>query len=158
MWSHRAAQSALGEHPLSECLYTHWLHGLSDARDPGTCRILPPLYVATKSTTRDIPNPKIQKVLKLCECVRYLLLITMQFLFTAQILSEGVKLTPKNSSIFRFCVCYVPTSYLGRDFREFILLFRFRASPGTLSSGIVEYDRQQIITYFNFVITVIRPR
>ena len=43
MRSHRAARSALGELPLSECLYTHWLHGPSDARDPGTCRMFPPL-------------------------------------------------------------------------------------------------------------------
>ena len=51
-----------------------------------------------------IPNLEVQKILKLCEYVGDLLLITTQFLFAAQIHSNGVKLTPENSAIFRFCV------------------------------------------------------
>ena len=59
-------------------------------------------------TTKDflqgkIPNPKIQKILKLYEYVGDFLLITTQFLFAAQNHSKGVKLTPKNSAIFQFC-------------------------------------------------------
>ena len=40
-----------------------------------------------------IPKPEIPKILKPCEYVEDFLLITMQFLFAAQIHSKGVKLT-----------------------------------------------------------------
>ena len=43
-------------------------------------------------------------MLKLCEYVEDFLLITRQFLFTAEIHSEEVKLTPKNSATFQICV------------------------------------------------------
>ena len=52
----------------------------------------------------NIQNPEIQKILNLCEYVGDVLLITTKFLFAAQIHSKGVKLTPENSTIFRFYV------------------------------------------------------
>ena len=51
-----------------------------------------------------IPNPKIQKILKLCEYIGNFLLIATQVLLAPQIHSMGVKLTPENLAIFRFCV------------------------------------------------------
>ena len=51
-----------------------------------------------------IPNPEVQKILKRCEYVGDSILFTTQFLFAAHIHSKGVKLTPENSAIFRFCV------------------------------------------------------
>ena len=60
------------------------------------------LIIVVRIWQGKIPNPEIQKNLKLCEYVEYFLLIKTQFLFPAQIHSKGVKLTPENSAIFRF--------------------------------------------------------
>ena len=53
---------------------------------------------------REHSNPEIKKIMKLCEYVGDFLLITTQFLFAAHIHCKGVKLTPENSTVFRFWV------------------------------------------------------
>ena len=62
------------------------------------------MYVKS-GLTRKIPNPDIQKILKLCGYVGDFFLITTQFLFAAQFHSKEVKLTPKDSAVFSV-LCY----------------------------------------------------